>query len=333
MWAVKCGCVAVCVVINIFGPNVVARFSLALVVLVFVPFVLMAGVASLDGSLFKPKFLEAIVSVPQRIRWDVFGPTVTWCFGSFDAVGNLAGEVRGGRRTFLFGLAIAFPMVLVTYVIPTLFALSVEYDFSSNSTLWIAGGFSQIAAKQVPWMGISMDVAGSLSNFGQYCACVAAVARVAWYGSLDGMSKILPAIVGWSYNDGSSLAPVAAIVVTSAAMLALTAISFDVMVQMFLFARVCNLMCIFAAFVTLRFTEPDMPRAFAAPGNKYVAILYGIPSAVIGVASLFFTDGLVWIINGAFLAGVALLYVVKRWWLQSSFGQQSQLARRYSHIK
>ena len=61
VWAVKTGCVLVCVVINVFGPNIVARFSLALLVLVFVPFVLMACVASLEGSLFRPEFLEAMV--------------------------------------------------------------------------------------------------------------------------------------------------------------------------------------------------------------------------------------------------------------------------------
>ncbi len=42
MWGVKAGCVLVCIVINIFGPDIVARFSLGLVVLVFIPFILVS---------------------------------------------------------------------------------------------------------------------------------------------------------------------------------------------------------------------------------------------------------------------------------------------------
>ena len=222
--------------------------------------------------------------------------------------------------------------MLLTYVLPTVFALSAATDFSSNSTLWVAGGFSQIAAGQVAWLGLLMDVAGALSNFGQYCACVAAVARVAWYASLDGLSKTLPAVVGWSYADDAAVNPVAAIVLTSVAMLALTAISFDVMVQMFLFARVCNLMCIFASFVLLRFTS-DAPRPFVAPGNRWVATLYGVPTAAIGIGSLFFTDGWVWLLNGCLVLGTVLLYLLKRCWLRSPMAQQGEIARRYRHIK
>jgi hypothetical protein len=65
------------------------------------------------------------------------------------------------------------------------------------------------------------------SNIGQYCASVAAVARAAWFVSQDSGAKILPTFVGWSYDDGVMLSPVAAIAITSLAMFALTAISFE----------------------------------------------------------------------------------------------------------
>jgi amino acid transporter len=245
----------------------------------------------------------------------------------------LAGEVKGGRRTFLLGLGIAFPLVLMTYILPTVFALAAAPDMFSNTTLWVAGGFSKIARRQVPWLGLMMDVAGALSNFGQYCACVAAVARVAWFASCDGLSKTLPSIVGWSHRDDAALTPVAAIVLTSAAILGLTAISFDVMVQMFLFAHVCNLMCLFAAFVFLRFRSPDAPRPFVAPGNRYVAVFYGVPTAAIGIGSLVFTDGWVWIVNGCLVLGIVLLYLAKMWWVRTPMAQQAEIARRYRNIK
>jgi hypothetical protein len=72
-----------------------------------------------------------------------------------------------------------------------------------------------------------MDVSGSISNIGQYCASVAAMARAAWFVAQDGPAKILPTFVAWSYHDGVTLAPIASIAITSVVVFALTALPFE----------------------------------------------------------------------------------------------------------
>jgi hypothetical protein len=81
LWVLKLFLVLGSAILNVLGPNVVARFSLALVLLVFVPFVLTAVLATLQGQLAQPAFLAALVAVPD-IKWDVFIPTVVWCYGT-----------------------------------------------------------------------------------------------------------------------------------------------------------------------------------------------------------------------------------------------------------
>jgi len=40
----------------------------------------------LEGDLFRSDLIYDLLKVPAVVRWDVFLPTVTWCFGSFDSV-------------------------------------------------------------------------------------------------------------------------------------------------------------------------------------------------------------------------------------------------------
>jgi hypothetical protein len=68
-WAIKTVCVVACATINIFGPDIVAQFSLALIVIVFVPFLLQTAVATLSGDLFRADLIASIVSVPAVVKW------------------------------------------------------------------------------------------------------------------------------------------------------------------------------------------------------------------------------------------------------------------------
>ncbi len=174
-----------------------------------------------------------------------------------------------------------------------------------------------------------MDASGALSNLGQYCACVAAVSRIAWYCSKSGDAKLLPSVFGVMFRNE----PVVSIVSTSLIILGLTAISFDYMVQMFLFARVFNLCGIFAAFVKLRFSSPDAVRPFSAPGNAYMSILYGVPTFAIGVHGLVYTDLFVWVVNGVVVVVALILFAIKLCWSRSVSAQLTQVQQKYRDIK
>jgi amino acid transporter len=307
VWLVKFVVVLVTAIINVSGPDTVAHFSLLLLVIVFVPFVIMAGAVLIRGQLVLAFESLAVVPSFNAIKMDTWIPTVVWSFGAFDSVGNIAGEVKGGRRTFLMGLGIAFPLVLMTYLFPTIVGLGIAPDYWSNSTLWVTGGYSLIATQEYAWLGVLMDISGALSNFGQYCASVVAVSRVVSY---CGSMSVLPWVVSISYTKDNLVRPVGAIVITSTVMLLLTAISFETTVQMYLHCRLLNLICIFASFIRLRYVDKT-ERVFSAPGGLVMVWLYGVPTVLIGALCAYFTDLRVWLWTLVFQGFVLLLFAGK----------------------
>ncbi len=96
--------------------------------------------------------MNALSFIPETpdIQWGLFLSTVIWCYGGFDNMGSLAGEVKGGRATFLVGIIGSFPLIILNYFLP----IFIGYSIDTNYTDWVSGYFGPLAYKLANWLGI-----------------------------------------------------------------------------------------------------------------------------------------------------------------------------------
>lgn len=113
--------------INIVGFRWVSRLSAVILVVLFSPFFALLFWEIATGKIHSVDW-AALKDIPS---WDYVGPrmstfvgTCVWAFGGFDSLGNIAGEISGGRRTFFLGLLITMPLLLCNYTFPLIMVSS-----------------------------------------------------------------------------------------------------------------------------------------------------------------------------------------------------------------
>jgi amino acid transporter len=288
------------------GPKVTSWISFVIGVILYVPFLGMLIVLGLDGRIASVDFGKVMRDIPAlgSIDYGIFVSTLVWALGGFDSVGALAGEVKGGKVTYLKGIFLTIPFSFMTYVGPAFLGLVAVPNY--QSVLWTDGGYTKIAASVSSWLGIFMTVCALLAMFGQCVAGISVVARQVWSCSMLGM---LPPIFKYSSMSSSGIhRPIAAVVTVGAGMFALSYISYEVLSVVFLLQRVVTLVFEYGALIRLRYLEPSAARPFQVPWPW----VWGIPTAVIGFFVLFFIkNSLIWIISGSVEGVFFILFAAK----------------------
>jgi amino acid transporter len=278
----KFGFVVVVAVINVIGVDWLSRVSWLLLILVLTPFVLMILFVFLD-HFFAPRLIADRPAF-KEIDWSLFLSTIIWCYGGYDSVGSVAGEVGNSRSTFLLGLGLAMPANIANYLIPVAFG----YMISPSSDAWQSGHFTDIGYSIGTWLGVMMIVGSVLSNFGQYNSAVATMSRLLWAMG-RGRGKPLPRFVSWSIESETAVRPIMAIFLTSAVTFAVACVgNFSLLVQVNVVIRVMVLSLEFLSLVVLRFREPFHDRPFRVPFGHVGPWLLLTPPAVIAFFILYY---------------------------------------------
>eukprot|EP01126_Amoeba_proteus_P043876 TRINITY_DN4840_c0_g1_i14.p1 TRINITY_DN4840_c0_g1~~TRINITY_DN4840_c0_g1_i14.p1 ORF type:complete len:356 (-),score=43.36 TRINITY_DN4840_c0_g1_i14:90-1157(-) len=302
----------VIMVINMNGVQWVSQLSLPILIAVFIPFVtefIMIFV------LHRRVYWESLGEIPTQVNWSVLLSTSVWSFGGFDTIGSLAGEVKGGTRTYICGLAGALPLTLFTYVFPVI----LSYLVFPYREKWGDHTFTDVAFTYTQSLGVSMLIASVLSNFGQANANVAATSRQIWamaMGKEGGLAehRYLPYIL--SISSVETNIPYLAILLVTIIVFGLTALGKNTLVQLYFLLRLVTLYLEYAALIYLKWKEPDTPRPFAVPGGKVGSILLFIPSIIIGLTALATAEKRVLILGGAAAAVVFCTYPIKLFWIR-----------------
>jgi len=275
--------------------------------------------------------LTRLKEIPTKdIQWGLFLSTVIWSYGGFDSMGSLAGEVKGGRRTFVQGITGSMPLIIANYFVPVILG----YSINSNHSNWVSGYFTTLAYKEASWLGAWMVAASALSNFGQYNAAMAPLSRVVWAMARDKNSQKLPSILGWSHRRHTgTIRPVAAVLFTGLMSAVLAELPFNLLVQIFLIVRILNLGLEYAALIKLRYSEPNAPRPFEVPGGMVGVCLLPIPSAILAVFALVFTSWQVWVIGISTNAIIILLYFISRLVWKIAIKVSSRLSTHKSSVQ
>jgi len=305
-WLIKIGFILLNIVINILGIEWVSRLSVVFIIFIFSPFIAEVVLLGLRHEFD----FKAVAYIPplNEIKWGVFLSTVIWSYGGFDSIGSFAGEVSGGKNTFLKGVLASLPLIFINYLFPILFGYSIDPNWQN----WTDGYFTKLAYDLTNWLGIWMLTASAVSNFGQVVASIATQARTIWaMAKAEGTAQMLPGFLSWSWQGKKGASqPVAAIIFTGVVITALTALPFDFLVEVFLIVRVFNLFCEYAALIRLKYKRPEI-RKYSVPGGKVGAYLLGVPSVFLAAYTIAEAGWKVWVTGAVCHAVIVIAFLIK----------------------
>eukprot|EP01119_Soliformovum_irregulare_P010477 TRINITY_DN2583_c0_g1_i1.p1 TRINITY_DN2583_c0_g1~~TRINITY_DN2583_c0_g1_i1.p1 ORF type:complete len:477 (+),score=95.86 TRINITY_DN2583_c0_g1_i1:67-1497(+) len=319
-WALKLSFILVLTVINILGMRWISRASVFFLIIIVAPFFCMWIVFWVQGRLHWSNDALNYVPPMKEIKWGTFISTVVWSFGGFDSMGSMAGEVKGGRPTIMRGIIGSMPLVMVNYLFPLIIGILIAPDWQD----WQSGYFTVVASRVTPWVHYFMVGSSVLSNFGQYNAAMAPLARVVWaMARAKGGAQKLPRILAKSHRRHTgTIRPIAAVIFVGVMSILGTALGYTILVQMFFVVRVVNLVCEYSALIRLRYTEPDTPRPFVTPAGKVGVWALGLPSAFLAAFTLYYTQWQAWAfgvgINAAIIAAYFLKLLIQKLWKRRS---------------
>eukprot|EP00697_Spironema_sp_BW2_P011447 gnl/Spiro4/27131_TR13494_c0_g1_i1.p1 gnl/Spiro4/27131_TR13494_c0_g1~~gnl/Spiro4/27131_TR13494_c0_g1_i1.p1 ORF type:complete len:534 (+),score=163.02 gnl/Spiro4/27131_TR13494_c0_g1_i1:56-1603(+) len=309
-FAIRAFLVVVCFFVNVKGSKLMSRFNAAILPYVFVPFFVMLGIALHRGDVSPITWAQTISSQLSRSNFADFVATMIWTWTGYDTIGSLAGEVKGGRRTYLLGMFITFPFSILNYVVPVFTGFAIERD-SAN---WSVCCLTKIAYSVSTLCYVLMATSAALCYIGQYGSAVNSLARIVW--SMAGQppeTRLLPHFLSYSTRtELGTVRPLAALAATSLAVLLASFAGYSLLVQLWLLSRVLNLGCEFAALIVLRHTAPDTPRPFCIPGGYGVLALLTLPQAVI-LTTIIVTAGNAALVTGLLFQPVLIVVYLLIW--------------------
>jgi hypothetical protein len=225
------------------------------------------------------------------------------------------------------GIFGSFPLIFINYFFP----ICVGYSLDTNYTDWTSGYFAPVAYRVSNWLGVWMVAASALSNFGQFNAAMAPLARVI-RACAQGESQKLPGFLAWSWQRHTgTIRPIAAVIFTGAVCSVLVLLPYNSLVQIFLVIRVFNLGCEYAALIKLRYSMRDHARPFRVPGGMVVVWLLGVPSAILAAFTIVKSDWETWIAGASVNIAIWVMYGIKL--LVTKSGCWDYLTHRVLHGK
>jgi amino acid transporter len=309
-WLIKLSFVFCLMAVNIIGLSWVYRLSILFMVIILSPFVIETVMTPILGR-FDPHTWFQRESF-ESADWGLYLSTVIWSFGGFDSLGSLAGEVKGGRKTYILGTFGVLPFNICSYLIP----IAIGYSLKPDYTQWTSGYFTIVAYSVSSWLGVLMVTGSVVSNFGAVSS-VATISRTIWaMGKARGNSRKMPSFVAWSWRrkKTNTVRPIAAILLVGTLTIVITFFPFNILVQLTMILRIVNLMLEYGALIRLRYSEPDTPRPFEVPGGKLVAWLLPLPSFLLCIALLATGSWEVVVTGIGFNVAVVVVYILFRLW-------------------
>jgi amino acid transporter len=202
----------------------------------------------------------------------------------------------------------AVALVALSYILPV-GAMSLT---KLSPAAWETGSWADIAGLLGgPALRIALVAGGMMSAFGMFNALVLSYSRLPYAMALDGM---LPPTFAKLTRD--SRMPWVSVVVLATAWALCLGLGFERLVTIDILIYGSSLLLEFVALAVLRFTRPDLPRAFKVPGGKTGAVLLGVcpmlllgfsvyaseSERILGMSGLAF--GLILIVAGFLVYGV-----------------------------
>ncbi len=259
--------IATCAAWNTIGARAVGDGSVALNVLLFLPFI-----AIVLFSALRPVAPGAAAAANHLgPHMDLIGGIMIamWNYMGWDNLSTIAGEVARPQRTYPLAMLVSVILVIASYILPVSAVAHAHLDLS----IWTTGGW--VTAGRMlggPGLAIAVSAAGAIGAIGTFAALMLSFTRLPAVMAADGF---LPKIfMRRSAKTGTPWVAIAACAVAWAACLPL---GFLRLVILDVLLTGLSILLEFCSLVWLRVREPDLPRPYRVPGGLPGVIAIGIP--------------------------------------------------------
>nr|XP_024375958.1 probable polyamine transporter At3g19553 [Physcomitrium patens]XP_024375959.1 probable polyamine transporter At3g19553 [Physcomitrium patens]XP_024375960.1 probable polyamine transporter At3g19553 [Physcomitrium patens]XP_024375961.1 probable polyamine transporter At3g19553 [Physcomitrium patens]PNR53956.1 hypothetical protein PHYPA_007631 [Physcomitrium patens] len=251
--------------LNYRGLTIVGITAVALTGFSLLPFLVLSLM-----SIPKIRPRRWLVVNPGKVNWRTYFNTLFWNLNYWDSASTLAGEVDNPKDTFPKALLWAVLLVIVGYVVPLLAGTGA---MESNDSLWEDGYFADvglaIGGSFLKWW---IEAAALLSNMGLFEAEMSSDSF-----QLLGMGEMgmLPKVFAKRSQYGT---PMLGILFSASGVLLLSCMSFQEIVEFLNFLYCIGMLIEFAAFVYLRWSQPNLVRPYKVPLGTIGVTIMSVPA-------------------------------------------------------
>jgi amino acid transporter len=270
-YLVSVGLIAVITWINVRGIQMVGKVATALEIFIFVPVMVMIGIALLHWH--HNPFVPLLP--PHQPTFKIFGVGLAlglWLYSGYEQVSTVAEEVQNPQRAYPWALALVVPLSIAAYFVPTLAGLASAGEWQN----WHTGFFSD-AAKIIggPWLGTWMTLAAMVCNVALLNSTVLTATRMPFAMAEDGY---LPSTLTRRHSRYGT--PWLAIVVSAIIYALLAWQSLGQLISVYIWLRSATTVLTVLSAWKLRRARPEMPRAFVIPG-AWLGLIYVVGAPVV----------------------------------------------------
>jgi amino acid transporter len=267
--------------LNARGAKVVGDTSLGFLVIILAPFVVLT-VMGLFHWFVTPgdNPLQPFLTEGQTARQAAGAglAVVIWNYIGFDAVSTVGGEIENPKRTYPVALLISLPLIMITYLLPTLAALSAGL-YDGDTTQWQNGDFANAGeALGGTWLKAAIVIGAMIAQVGLFSSLLLSGSRI-------------PAVLAADHYLPHRLArvnpktgtPVTAIVVMCCIFAFFIALDFSALIDADVTLNMLGLVLEFAALIVLRHRFPRMLRPYKVPGGMFGAYAVAVVPTLLAV--------------------------------------------------
>jgi len=298
--------------LNIRGAARVGKASILFGIVLILPFLVMIALGmpktlANAGTLATP-FIPEGEGIGNALNAGLF--VVMWNYLGWDSLSTVAGEVENPQRNYPRAIFWALPIIVLSYLLPTLVGLAIVPDLSKwEEGLWPVIGQELGGTPLAVWIALT----GMASAAGLFATTLLAASRVPFVMSED---RLLPPWLTRQHPKYGT--PVAAILLSATMYTFFSYQSFENLAIVDVILYSAAIMLELFALLALRAKEPDLHRPYRIPGGwPVLTLLVAMPLAVVafGVYNQFreeSVNGVVWMSALALAVG-PIAYAIARW--------------------
>lgn len=266
--------IAACVLWNLAGGKVVGDSSLAMLIVMFGPFVVLTAVALMHWQ---------ATAVPPRVTEHsgfVTGLLVCmWNYMGFDNAANVGGEVDNPQKTYPLAMIFSIALITLGYVIP----IAAMSHTGISPAAWTTGAWATLGGQVAGrWVEIAIVIGGMIAALATFNSLTMSYSRLPMAMAQD---RLLPKAL--SLVTERTGAPWLSIVACALLWGACLGLGFERLVTLDVILWGASMVLEFMALVLLRLRQPELYRPFRVPGGIAGCALLGVPpTALVVLAAL-----------------------------------------------
>lgn len=227
-----------------------------------------------------------------------------WMYSGFASITTISGEIEN-PKTMGIGILIGLPVVIITYILPTLASLSAVGPWYEWGTSGISYG--DVLALVSPGLKVGFVFIAVIASLSLFNAYISTGSRVFFVLAADNMA---PAVLTKCNKHGVPVLPVLVMGIIDLFLCQLSFVAIvliDVTLCLFVYG------VIFVTTLIMRKTHPEMPRPIKIPGGIVGVILIACAGLFIIFVALYI-NGVDYYVGGAVavLLGPIAYYILRR---------------------